>query len=958
MCSRKWLMVSLVACVLASACSQYNTNLSIQTSSSTLTFVSPSTATVGSKGFTITANGTGFVPGAIILWNGNQLANTQYVSSVQLTAPVPASLLTTAGTVQVAIDIPGSAVSGTSNPNNGNATTTTAVSNIVIFTVGAAPGTPPAITSLSASTTSSASTPYCSPNGFTLTVTGTNFTSDALVNWNGSERSTTFVSATQLTAAITPMDAAFPGTATVTVSNSVGASNSQTFTMSTPTMLLAHPTLVSVTPNSAAAGSPAFALVPLDPNTLLPANALVIVASAGNSFLPCTLVQWVDSNNVTTTLPTQYIPAAAAMGNIPAHPLQLDAAVPAANLVGAATAQTAHVQLINPPPVGPLGNTSSQVPFTISPPVITSLSSSTTSSSSTPSCSPSGFTLTVNGTNLLNTSVVNWNGSARPTTFVQPPSTQANPNPAPYLTAVISAADIASAGSANVTVTNFGVVSNSVAFTISAPSGSLPLPAITLLSPSTATAGDIAFTLSVTGTGFVPCSVVEWNGVTRSTSYVSSTQLQAAISAVDIASVASVPVKVFNPTPGGGTSNAISFSIVAPVISSISPTSTTFCAPTGLTLTVNGTGFVNGLVVNWNGSPRATTFVNSTQVTAAITAADIAFSGTAAVTVSSPTTTSNSATFSMMTPTSNLPAPVISSLSPSSAAVGGPAFTLTVNGTVGTLLPCSAVQWNASPRTTTFVATTGIQAMIPATDISSTGTDQVTVITPAPGGGTSNALTFTVFTPVASPVRTAATLATTGEVGTSAAAVSLSLPLETADRRYAVFVMASTDGETEVPGTTQNIFVRDTCAGAPTGCAPSVTLASIGFNSNPADGNSISPSIGADGRYVAFLSAARNLVSSDTNGVTDVFVRDTCAGAASGCTPSTQRVSVATDGTQANGGSSSATISATGRYITFLSTATNLGPLSTSAGGVFLRDTCAGAASSCAPSTQELSSQH
>ena len=71
MCSRKWLIVALVACGLASACSDYNTNLSIQTSSSILTFVSPSTATAGGQGFTITANGSGFVSGALdpVEWN-------------------------------------------------------------------------------------------------------------------------------------------------------------------------------------------------------------------------------------------------------------------------------------------------------------------------------------------------------------------------------------------------------------------------------------------------------------------------------------------------------------------------------------------------------------------------------------------------------------------------------------------------------------------------------------------------------------------------------------------------------------------------------------------------------------------------------------------------------------------------------------------------------------------------
>jgi len=185
------------------------------------------------------------------------------------------------------------------------------------------------------------------------------------------------------------------------------------------------------------------------------------------------------------------------------------------------------------------------------------------------------------------------------------------------------------------------------------------------------------------------------------------------------------------------------------------------------------------------------------------------------------------------------------------------------------------------------------------------------------------------------------------------------MPVMSADNRYAVFVLASTDGITETAGTTQNVFVRDTCAGAPAGCTPSTSFVSLGFNSNPADGDSISPSISADGRYVAFVSSAANLVDSDTNGVADVFVRDTCAGAPSSCTPTTQRVSVATDGTQGDDASTSGTIGATGRYITFRSTATNLDPsFSPNSSGIFLRDTCAGALSGCTPSTQQLNTQN
>ncbi len=57
----------------------------------------------------------------------------------------------------------------------------------------------------------------------------------------------------------------------------------------------------------------------------------------------------------------------------------------------------------------------------------------------------------------------------------------------------------------------------------------------------------------------------------------------------------------------------------------------------GFTLTVNGAGFVSGSVVNWNGSPRITTFVSAGQITAAILASDIATASTARITVSNPT---------------------------------------------------------------------------------------------------------------------------------------------------------------------------------------------------------------------------------------------------------------------------------------------------------------------------------
>jgi len=112
----------------------------------------------------------------------------------------------------------------------------------------------------------------------------------------------------------------------------------------------------------------------------------------------------------------------------------------------------------------------------------------------------------------------------------------------------------------------------------------------------------------------------------------------------------------------------------------------------------------------------------------------------------------------------------------------------------------------------------------------------------------------------------------------------------------------------------------------------------VSVDSNGAQGNDYSwqPAISADGHYVAFGSLASNLVPGDTNGDTDIFVKDTTTGA-------TTRVSVDSGGAEANSASLDPTISGDGRYIAFDSNATNLVPGDTNnVGDVFLRDTALG----------------
>jgi Tol biopolymer transport system component len=148
------------------------------------------------------------------------------------------------------------------------------------------------------------------------------------------------------------------------------------------------------------------------------------------------------------------------------------------------------------------------------------------------------------------------------------------------------------------------------------------------------------------------------------------------------------------------------------------------------------------------------------------------------------------------------------------------------------------------------------------------------------------------------------------------------------------FVLFESAASNLVAGFTNNVntvFVRDLVHGV-------TLLASIGLNGAPASGASHNSVMTPDGRYVAFSSDATNLVSGDTNGVADVFVRDLQMGV-------TILASVgATSNSLAIGGGASdlPAISSDGRYAAFYSTATNLAPGVQTVGEVYLRDLIGG----------------
>ncbi len=131
-----------------------------------------------------------------------------------------------------------------------------------------------------------------------------------------------------------------------------------------------------------------------------------------------------------------------------------------------------------------------------------------------------------------------------------------------------------------------------------------------------------------------------------------------------------------------------------------------------------------------------------------------------------------------------------------------------------------------------------------------------------------------------------------------------------ADGRYVTFESRASSLVPDDTNDAWDIFVRDTATGA-------TTLVSADSSGTPCGGDSGAPSISADGRYVTFGSSASNLVPDDTNGVWDIFVKDTETG-------TTTRVSTDSSGAQGGNDSSAPSISANGRFVAFCSYAANL----------------------------------
>jgi Tol biopolymer transport system component len=136
------------------------------------------------------------------------------------------------------------------------------------------------------------------------------------------------------------------------------------------------------------------------------------------------------------------------------------------------------------------------------------------------------------------------------------------------------------------------------------------------------------------------------------------------------------------------------------------------------------------------------------------------------------------------------------------------------------------------------------------------------------------------------------------------------VPALSADGRYAAFYSDAANLVAGDANGARDVFVRDLQTGE-------TTRVSVSSSGGEANGDSFAPAISSDGRFVAFASAASDLVDGDTNEANDIFVRD-CQ------TNTTTRVTVGFDGSQANGGSDQPSLSGDGRLVAFTSAATNI----------------------------------
>ncbi len=767
------LCVSLsLVCVLASGCAGGGSNNTSTTTTAssiaaslTISAVQPTDIPVGSTDTTIVVKGTGFTSTSVVAFN-DTAAVTTFASATELHAALPASQLKVGAVLSVSV-------------NNGAAVVKADPQSVAV----AVDNPVPSLASVS---------PAAIPLGAadtTVTITGTSFVPGVALSVNGTTRTTTYVSSTQLTAQLLAADFGIASALPLNVINPKpggGTSGTSSLAINNPV-----PVIAGVSPAAVLAGA-ADTTVTVTGTGLLPsttlqlngaahaatvvsgtqltfvlaaadlaaANTLTVTLSnpqpgggispAGRfavqnpaptlaSVAPSTLLAGSDATSLVLT-GTGYARTSTIQVNGSIHastfvsPTEIDVPLSTAEL---ATSGTYALAVVNPQPGGGTSPGAS-VPVNNPVPTIASLAPASLSvgSPNTP--------VTVTGTGFLPLTTLQIDGTPHAVTYVN----------GKQLTVTLTAAELAKTRNYGLTFTNpapgGGTSASSTLSVVTAI-----VPVITTLAPAVLPVGSAATGVTITGTGFLPGSTVQLNGYSHITTYVSPTQMTLPLSAYDLQYYGTDSVVVSNPAPSSGSSNASTFTIQAktPGIAAITPSSLVVNSGVN-TLTVTGSNLTQDSIVLWNGTPLTTNYtygytsnapVFTYSLLATVPSELTASTNTASITVSTPTAVAVSNAVSVAV--TNPPVPTITSISPTAVPVNTDTK-LTVYGTG--FNKASVVSYNGTPVTTTFSTTTSLSATIPAATLALPGNGAVTVVTPAPGGGTSTAAALTVYVPIVS----------------------------------------------------------------------------------------------------------------------------------------------------------------------------------------------------------------
>ncbi|MFN8491191.1 MAG: beta-propeller fold lactonase family protein [Caldilineaceae bacterium] len=357
----------------------------------------------------------------------------------------------------------------------------------------------------------------------------------------------------------------------------------------------------------------------------------------GKNFVGGSQVQWNESNRPTTYVSTS----------------ELHAEIGAADV---AAAGSVPINVVNPAPGG--GDANNQKSFTITAPGDNPAPSIDFINPQSVPADVQQFTLSVHGANFVQGAKVRMNGADRPTVFVNSTELQATIGAADVAAVAamlaneaneVSAAAVDANQPAGITVVNpppGGGASNAVLFTV-LEAGQNPAPAVTQLQPATLVeqgAAATQLTVHVLGSNFMDGSQAFWNGAQRPTKLISDSELEMTLLAGDIGTAGVGGITVQNPTPGGGESNVINFTVTAvpqnatPTLTQLAPAFTLAhgAASVPVVVTLVGSNFMPSSQAFWNGVFRPTKFIDGAKLEVTLAAADVTAGGTGALTVINP----------------------------------------------------------------------------------------------------------------------------------------------------------------------------------------------------------------------------------------------------------------------------------------------------------------------------------